>query len=65
LWTLIQQNAEVNDALEIKRVTEKISVLVNKLEVKTLIENFESLYNHISESLMKEKILLAVCKAVK
>jgi hypothetical protein len=48
LWTLISQNSELSDPLEVRRVVEKISVLVNKLEIKTLNENFESLYNHIS-----------------
>ena len=48
-----------------KRLTERITALVSKLDLEMLNESFDQLYLALSQSVSKEKLLKAVCDEIK
>lgn len=65
LCSQIASHSTITDYLEVKRFTEKITALVGKLEIDSLIEKFEQLYESLKESKSKDKILKAICEEIK
>ena len=65
LCSEIFNTSEVSDIIEVKRLTDRITALVSKLELEMLNENFDQLYLALNQSVSKEKLLKGICDQIK